>query len=188
MISIQKSMMIRAKQNESEVNIISGIMTSSVLFSYVIGIYQFVFKQPENNVVYETATYVLSLFSDFANDFVNIMLQFSFFTFCVQICSCLDQFEQEILELNFECDKNELKKKIRATVQNHLEILEIYSTLMFCFHSIVSLNFLMNTWFIGQALVFSHFSNWFYLFYITPFMVFDSWIYCFAAQRVKSKV
>lgn len=66
--------------------------------------------------------------------------------------------------------------------------MKLYASTVNCFQNIVTLNFVMNTWFIGQALLFSAFSNWFSLFLITPFMTFDAFIYCYAMQRVKSKV
>lgn len=112
---IENSMMTYAERNENEVITVAKIMTTCVLICYPISIYFYVVELTEFNV-YETITFTFNLVSFFTNDFVNILLQFSFFSLCTQICSLLDQFEDEILTLNIKSDRKEMQEKFHSII------------------------------------------------------------------------
>lgn len=123
------------------------------------------------------------------NDVVNAMFQFCYFNFCIQICSLLKQFEDDLGKLNLVSDEKEIKELIKQSVAFHHEILRLTANMVNIFENIISINFVLDVLLLGFALSFSYNSklNNMATIYIT-FILFDAWTFCYASEKIISKV
>lgn len=136
-------------------------------------------------VLFTTVSFFVSAL---AGDFSNILLQFSYLNLCIQICSLYRQLEDDLEDMELILSEQQVITKLRKFVENHREAIELKKKLFSSFRSVISLNFVVNTLFIGQALLFSNSADWATFLGYFPFLMFDFWIYCFASQLVITKV
>lgn len=130
----------------------------------------------------------VSFVSGLVGDFSNILLQFSYLNLSIQICSLYRQLEDDLEDMELILSEQQVVTKLRTFVENHREVIELKRKLFSSFRSVISLNFVVNTLFIGQALLFSNSADWATFLGYFPFLMFDFWIYCFASQLIITKV
>lgn len=169
---------------------VTTFIIALLAFFYVTDTYVAVKEMPSEffNFFWSLMLHCLWMVSAFASDYVNTLLEICFFEFCLQICSLLNQFEEKLLDLNQTQEEKHLKKKLKDIVESHEKILQTFKDFVNYFNLIISINFVVSIWFIGQGLIFTLLGEWYDLLTITPFMVFDAWIICYATQLVITKV
>jgi hypothetical protein len=183
---LKATSMERAKQDEMGIENFAKVVWKVLLISFIPYVYYLTQTTPQNWI--DITTQITSLPSGFALEFTNFMLQFIYFNLCIQVCSLLKQIEDELKETRLIRDKKRLTEMLGAIVELHQEVHEIIQELLDCFKYILSLNFLLNIWLVGQSLIFSSDSDWLVVFLTSPFLLFEAWIYCYSSQSIITRV
>lgn len=182
---LKESSIQRAREDENGLKTgakILGIVLLSFLFPYLYSI-----LSDTQNLV-EIIASVISIPSIFALDFTNVLLQFVYLNFCIQICSLFKQLEDDLHELITQNDGAEFREKVGKVSEFHDEILHTISDLGDNFNNILRLNFVVNIWLVAQTLIFSSESKWLELLTSSPFLLLEAWIFCYGSQMIISKV
>jgi hypothetical protein len=85
-------------------------------------------------------------------------------------------------------DDKEIRKIIGEVVEMHQDVVEVVRKTVKIFESILSFNFIINIIFIGQSMILSKEENWKVFLLTTPFLLFDAWVFCYASQKIITKV
>lgn len=180
----------RTNQIEREIKIMATLLLGFLIYFYLTDMFYRMIDLPKDLIetAKEIMAYLAWLLSGLVIDSFNYFLQFLFLNFCIQICFQFAQIEDDLQEFKYIYDERQVNEMLQEVVKTHLDILDMISTLMEEFGYIICLNFIMNIWFIGQCLMFSYNSDWYNLTLVTPFMLFDAWIYCYGSQLIISKV
>jgi hypothetical protein len=183
---LKPTSMQRAKDDEKgiiKVVQIVAICLGLCIIPYAGYVYQ---TTPRNWI--DISVYITYFPSTVTLDFINFMLQFIYVNLCIHICSLLKQIEDDLKETRLIRDKKRLTEMLGDIVEFHQEVHEIIVELLDCFKYILSLNFVVNIWQIGQSLVFSSDSDWLMFLMTSPFFLYEAWIFCYASQTVITKV
>jgi 7tm Odorant receptor len=183
---LKPTSMQRAKDDEKGIEKVVKAVGIFIGISILPYIYHQIQTTPRNWI--DIAIQITYFPSGLTLDFINLMLQFSYFNFCIQICSLLKQIEDDLKEISLIRDKKRLTEMLGDIVEFHQEIHEIIAELLDCFKYILSLNFVLNIWQMGQSLIFSVDSNWMMFIITSPFFLYEAWIFCYASQTVITRV
>jgi hypothetical protein len=131
---------------------------------------------------------ILSVFSDFGLEFTSILMGFIFFDISMHICVLLEQIEDDLAELESAENASHFKKVLGEICEFHNEIQRIVEEFLRCFGNVLKVVFVLAIWLNGQATIFMLESQWVELILFLPFMLFDIWLYCYAAQIIITTV
>ena len=162
--------------------IFAGVTTLSLMITPIIYFPRLTSKPLEIMKI------AIEIMSGFYCDFTNSMLQFIYMNFCIQICSLFEQLKIDLEAIKPTQNEKAIIKSVAGIVETHQEILEIVSKAVKIFESILSFNFVVNIGFIAQTLILSTNSNWLIFLMSTPYLLVEAWIFCFASQKVITKV
>ena len=179
---IKEPFVDEARNAEKFLKIFAGVTTLTLMIAPL-----FYFPRLTSDPL-EIVKIVIEMLSGFYGDFTNSMLQFIYLNFCIQICSLFDQLKNDLEEIKPTQSAKNIIKSAADIVETHQEILEIVTRVVKTFESILSLNFAVNIGFIGQTLILSTNSNWLIFLASTPYLLFEAWIFCFASQKIITKV
>jgi 7tm Odorant receptor len=183
---LKPTSMERAKDDEKKFVKLINLVSRSVCICILPYIYYLYQITPRNWI--DISIQITYFPSGLTLDLTNFILQFIYFNLCVQICSLLKQIEDDLKETRLIRDKKRLTEMLGDIVEFHQEIHEIIAELLDCFKYILSLNFVLNIWLIGQSLLFQSESDWVMFLMTSPFLLFEAWIFCYASQTVITRV
>lgn len=132
--------------------------------------------------------YTCMVLSYISLDFFNVLMEFVFLEICIHICSHFKQLEEDIEELNVVNDDKRVKAKMKVFIEVHQQLLELTSSMMNQFHTIVCINFVINTLLLGQTLLLAYNSDFYMLFVGLSYMLIDLWIFCYGSTLIKTRV
>jgi hypothetical protein len=156
-------------------------------FSNEVFYFYDLFAKTEMNPI-ELWAQILSVFSDFALEFTTILMGFIFFDISMHICVLLEQIEDDLVELESVENSSRVKKVLGEVCEFHNEIQGIVEEFSRCFGNVLQVVFVLAIWLNAQATIFMLESQWVELILFLPFMLFDTWLYCYASQRMITKV
>jgi hypothetical protein len=90
--------------------------------------------------------------------------------------------------MNFIRDAKRVTEIFGGVSESHNEIQAIVREFMSCFENILKLNFILSACLVAQITIFSFESGWVNFMYGSPYLLFEAWLYCYAAQKITSKV
>lgn len=183
---INDSSMQRVQNDEKGIEKAAKVVGAVFLLSVFPYVYHLIQTTPRN--FFDVVTEIIAFPSGCGLEFINFTLQFVYFNFCIQICSLFKQMEDDIKDMKDNRDEKFLAEKLGKIVEFHNEVLQIISVFLHCFENILSLNFVLNIWLIGQSLVFSSDSDWIIFLLTSPFLLFEAWIFCYASQLIVTRV
>jgi hypothetical protein len=144
---------------------------------------------PETNQnFFKLSVQILTGFSSFFCEFSTFMHQFVFFNFSIYICALLEQIEDDLEDMQMVKDEKTIKERLGRVAEFHNEIQKIIVEFMRCFDNFLKVNFIIEIWLMAQAAIFSMEGKWLELLMCVPFLLFEAWLYCYAAQRIITKV
>ena len=183
---IKKTSKKRAEKDEKEIEVFAKIVLVITFVAAIFYCYNLIVNTPPS---YSTVfLQILAYPSSFANEFTTFMLQLIYLNFCMQICSLFQQIEDDLNEMKFNYDEKLVTKMVGEVVDFHNEVHEIIDKLLNCFKNVLKVNFVFNILFVAQTTIFLVESKWLELLTSLPFLLFEAWIYCFASQKIITKV
>jgi hypothetical protein len=183
---LRPTSMERAKNDEKGIKKVVKVVVRSCYISILPYIYYLYQTTPRNWI--DISIQITYFPSGLALNFPNFMLQFIYFNFCIQICSLLKQIEDDLKETRLIRDYKRLAEMLEDIVESHQEVHEIIVEMFDCFKYILSLNFVLNIWLIGQSLLFSSDSDWVMFLMTSPILLFEAWIFCYASLTVITRI
>jgi hypothetical protein len=178
--------MKRAANDEKQLEIALNIFFVASAISFAFYLVE-VFKKTEGNF-WLVFLHLLTTPSYFASDLMVYIYQFIFMNFSIQICSLLKQIDDELKDMNFIRDAKRVTEIFGGVSESHNEIQAIVREFMSCFENILKLNFILSACLVAQITIFSFESGWVNFMYGSPYLLFEAWLYCYAAQKITSKV
>jgi hypothetical protein len=178
----KESTLIQARKAEKYGVILAIVATGNLMISWTLYSLKF------TTDILEVVESVVNALSGFYIDFTNSLFQFVYFNFSLQICWLFQQLKEELEAIEPQKDDKEIQKTIGKVVETHQDVLEVVSTTVKMFKSVLSFNFVINIAFIGQSMILSKEENWKIFLLSTPFLLFDAWIFCYASQKIITKV
>jgi type III secretory pathway component EscU len=188
--SLKPENVIQAEKDEKKIKVLVIAVIFSVFFSYFVDSYGFLTALTTSgwDFAVDIFLYFCILISYMLGGFINTLIQFSFFVFCLLIYAWLKQLEDEFSELNQTGDDTETTATIKKLVASQREIIKLFKQISSRYHRIIELIFVSSIFFLGVTLISTQKFDWFRLFATIPFILFDAWVLCYSSQKVIDQV
>lgn len=121
-------------------------------------------------------------------EFTTILLEFTAINFSIQICSLLQQINDEFEDMNFIFDEVRLKECFKEVSELHNGVQADIAEFLGIFEYVIKVILIIDIWMMALAAIFVVDSMWVELAANIPFLLFETWIHCYAFQRIATEV